>query len=440
MRARWLLLFSGLCLGAGIHLQSRAFVPVPAVIYAAATTTSGSALSGLAAIGALLGSIAILNGDTNDTVLKLQMPAAVKDVPSGWSAASDPTQDPVPPSTATATNLWHRDTPTFDLQGYATAFAAASAACTAANRHGPVLGASCGASCQWYGCDDGPSTFPCTSPPFDCFGQVSIHTDCPSGYTSSNGTCVLSNAASVNKPVDNRCGLKFSGGTMSFDSRDPDCSGTPPPGVTLSSDQKTLTALGTNGTTKVQIQVNPNGSVTVTTATPQTNGTTKITQTTVSDPAAASNPGRVTQYGESTVVGQGPDAVNANPTPVGTSLGNPITFPDDYAREATAQSIRDKLSTLHDDLTRTDGPRPDDPQPKTQSDFEGVFFPNTFQSLLSWQLPSRAVACPTWSFSLWSQTYTIDAHCALIEQQRVVMSTICLLVYGLLALFIVLGA
>ena len=71
---------------------------------------------------------------------------------------------------------------------------------------------------------------------------------------------------------------------------------------------------------------------------------------------------------------------------------------------------------------------------------QGAFFPGTFDSLRGWTMPARSVACPTWSFSVWSHTYTIDAHCALIEQQRALMSSICLLVFGIVALFIVLGA
>ena len=41
---------------------------------------------------------------------------------------------------------------------------------------------------------------------------------------------------------------------------------------------------------------------------------------------------------------------------------------------------------------------------------------------------------------MWSNSYTIDAHCALIESQRALFSAIMLLVWALVALFIVMGA
>ena len=434
MRARWFVLSGVACIGLAIHMQTRAFVPAAAAFYPVFQTTAGSVISGAAAIGALLGSVLIMNSDTNEPVLKLQMPAAIKDVPSGWTGASDPTQPPLPPATAAFTTHWEVDSPGHLAGPYGSADDAAAAGCAAANRGGAQY---CGGTTNGYYLCEGFTT--CNA--FGAFGAVSQQVSCPAGYVAGGGGCNLDNANNVIYPPTSRCGLKFSAGTMSFDSRDPGCNGTPPDAIVRSSDGKTVTATGTNGNSKVQIKVETDGSITITTASPNADGSTTISVTRATNPGSgAPDAGRITQVGSAKVTGQGPDAINATPQTVGANAPSPQPFPDDYAREGTLQSSVQRLTQIQDAVTKTDSAAPSDPTAKTQSDLEGVFFPNTFQGLLSWQLPARGVACPTWSFSLWGHTYTIDAHCTLIEQQRAVMSSICLLVYGLIALFIVLGA
>src|SRR5439155_16891665 len=98
-----------------------------------------------------------------------------------------------------------------------------------------------------------------------------------SGYGGDvAGGCTLTNANAVRYPSNNQCGLKFSNGTMSFDSRDPDCDGSPPPGLSVSADGKSWTSNGTSGASGTTVTVNANGTITVKSAQPQPDGTTKI--------------------------------------------------------------------------------------------------------------------------------------------------------------------
>lgn len=438
MRARWFVLTSVLGIGLVIHAQTRAFVPAAGAGVPIFYSPAGAALANAAiGIGAVIGAIGILGTPSDSQPQeKLMMPAAIKDVPQGWSPNADPTQPPMPPATANPTHYWRVDSPVVLPGPYDSADAAAAAGCANANRSGPLY---CGgATAGFYACTEG-GAFSCANPPYTSYGQVTQQSTCPAGYGSDgSGGCVVTNPDAVRYPVDNQCGLKFSAGTMSFDSRDPDCDGSPPPGVSVSSDGKTWTSNGTAGASGTTVTVNANGSITIRSAQPQPDGTTKIDTWTIANPSAG--PAAVTQTSSSAVTGQGPDARDAAGNPIGSPVGDKIQFPDDYAREGTQQTAVQRLTQIEDALTKTDSAAPADPTPKAQSDIESVFFPGTFQGLLSWQLPARTVACPTWSFSLWGQTYTIDAQCTLIEQQRATMSAICLLVYGLVALFIVLGA
>ena len=205
-------------------------------------------------------------------------------------------------------------------------------------------------------------------------------------------------------------------------------------------DGKTLTVTNTAGTQRVQVAVQTDGSVKITTWTPSSTDptTTNIQTATVSNPASTPT---VTTTQQATTNSVGTPAFTQTSTPT-TSNDKPITFPDDYSREATQQAVLTKLGdvkTSVDNLTKA-ADAPADPVALTSDDITGVFFPDTFTTLRAWQMPARAVACPTWSFSVFSHSYTIDAHCALIENQRAFFSSIMLLVWSLAALFIVLGA
>ena len=415
-----------LLVGAYSSRRADAFVPAAAAVVPVLASTTGSTIaSGAAAIGALLGSVAILNADTSQPILKLEMPAAVKDVPDGWSAGASPSDDPVPPASS----------PTIPLY-YVSSGTPVSSPQLACQNYVDSLGAGYG------GASGGTSTCNYTTPGgFPADQPMNTTTGCPAGYVSAGGGCSISNPAAVEKPADDRCGLKFSGGAMSFDSQDPDCSGAPPAGITKSSDGKTVTARGTNNTSQVKVEVKTDGSVVITTATPQANGTTKISQTSIASPSASVDPGKITQSGETVVSGTGPDAVDATPDPVGTPEQR-VTFPDDYAREGTLQTAVTKLTAIETALTDP-GTLPSDPVSRTQSEISSVFFPDTFTALSGWTLPARSVSCPTFAFSTtwpWAHSFVMDTHCSVIETYRTQIQALMVVVFVVAALFIVLGA
>jgi hypothetical protein len=98
------------------------------------------------------------------------------------------------------------------------------------------------------------------------------------------------------------------------------------------------------------------------------------------------------------------------------------------------------VQQLHTDITTASGNAPADPTANSADDFNNAFFSGTFSGLLAWQLPSHTSTCPTGSFDLWGQTFTLDVHCGILEGQRSLMSTVSVCVWTILGLFIVLGA
>ena len=428
-----------------------AFVGVP-LLFAppVVTTVGGGVMATWAAIaggvGALLYSVG-LRDDQGNEFLRLRMnPNAPQVVPPGWSAGTAG-NDPNPPSTAPQVVTgcsWFLGSIT---GAYADGQSCVSALIAPSGPNGgcqhldcdPASGDQPGScACAISGCASGSCTvsidgFATHNTPSAGYSQ-----SCPAGYSASGPSCVLSNPPAVRFPPDDRCGLTFSGGVMSYDSRDPDCDGTSPPGIQKSTDGKTLTV--SNPQQQIKIEVATDGSVKITTWSPSTTDPTKtqVQQVTVATPGTTTAQSRGTQ--NTVVNGVGDPAFQVQPT-AGSS-----PFPDDYSREVTQQSVAQKLTTvntkldtLHGDLT-TRPDRPVDPPTPEPSLIEGVFFPDTFVFLRSWTLPARGVACPTWSFSAFSHGYTIDAHCPLIENQRTFFSAIMLLVWGLIAMFVVLGA
>lgn len=141
-----------------------------------------------------------------------------------------------------------------------------------------------------------------------------------------------------------------------------------------------------------------------------------------------------------------PGAVAGGASGAGTGSG----WPSDYARAgeagAAATSINTvlggKIDALGDKIDKIteDGPAPTDLVPKTASDFDAAFFPNTFDNLLAWQVPAHSSQCPTGSFSWGGHSYTIDAHCGLVSTYFGALSSIMVAVWLIVALFILLRA
>ncbi|ENJ2509594.1 hypothetical protein AB0700_004507, partial [Escherichia coli] len=53
---------------------------------------------------------------------------------------------------------------------------------------------------------------------------------------------------------------------------------------------------------------------------------------------------------------------------------------------------------------------------------------------------SRSASCPVVEFSVFNHQYRIDSHCPLIEQNRSAVETIFLIIWGFVALRIILSA
>jgi hypothetical protein len=63
-----------------------------------------------------------------------------------------------------------------------------------------------------------------------------------------------------------------------------------------------------------------------------------------------------------------------------------------------------------------------------------------FPALKSFSVPAHSGICPVGEFELWGNSFVIDAHCALFEGMRSVISAVSLLCFALLALFKLLSA
>ena len=424
-----------------------AFVGVPLLFAPPVIEAVGGTFATWAALAAGVGATLYsvkLKDDSGNEFLRVRLnPNSPAYVPVNWTAGTLASNDPVPPGTAGAVDRFTAYSCGISAPQDS---AAAVAGLVTANFNNGISYSAC-TSASNGGCSVG-SLCVCSA---EQGGICAIQTAqvCPAGYSASGGSCVLTTPSAVSYPPDNRCGLKFAGGVMSYDSRDPDCAspgGTSPAvgQVNLSGDGKTLTVTNTAGTQRVQIAVQPDGSVKITNWTPSSTDptTTNIQTATVSNPASTPT---VTTTQQSATNSTGSTAFTQTATP-GTSNDKPITFPDDYSREATQVSVLGKVTTIDSKLAdiktqlTTDGHSPDDPVAKTQTDIEGVFFSDTFTALKAWQLPARSASCPTMTISFLGNSYTMSSHCPILESNRAVLSAVMLICYTVIALFIVLGA
>lgn len=162
---------------------------------------------------------------------------------------------------------------------------------------------------------------------------------CPSGYTLSGSTCNLSNASQVQKPSDGRCTIKRDGNSFSADPRDPDCAVAP--GITVSGSSLTINPVSGSVENKI-IQFVPDGSGSITSSTPNADGTT--TQRTVTF-----GPPNVTT-GQSVVTGTGERIFKGTGDQQGAPIGE---LPTDYNREPTQQQIKSGIDDLNAKLDAT---------------------------------------------------------------------------------------
>lgn len=122
----------------------------------------------------------------------------------------------------------------------------------------------------------------------------------------------------------------------------------------------------------------------------------------------------------------------------GNSSSEPIVFPSDYARvgEAAqaAQVVKTAVDGVKERLTTTETVT--DPLVPEWVDPWGM----TWDGLKGWRLPSHASACPSGSFSWNGSLYLINGHCQLFTDYFAEFSAVMVVIWSVLALFIVLGA
>ena len=160
--------------------------------------------------------------------------------------------------------------------------------------------------------------------------------------------------------------------------------------------------------------------------------------------------GTILNVGESSAPGSisAPSGAEA-PVVAVTGTAQAVQFPSDYAKTGEAQvaanSTNAKLDKLHDDLTEP-GTAPELEATPGASEFNDVFFDETFNALQGWRVPQHSSQCPTadLSFTAWGRYFDLNftAHCQILESQSVKsVADVSMQVFWLLAaLFIVLGA
>ena len=319
---------------------------------------------------------------------------------------------------------------------------------------GPMEGeALCFAWAAEFGCGGGaPVTVDHWSPP-RCwyqgsgglgFGDFTFHsTGCPSGYVVSGGNCTLLSARLAQ--IDSKLDMQRSATTYSqFDDADP--ASTFP--YTLTNSNQTLNVAGTdafNNPVAITISATPNGmQLTVAVQTTDSQNNTQVTQKTVN----LNLEGTPTSQTQTTLPGQqltldpvtGTATVTqvGSATPPATVQENPCVpgGADQRNCEATQQEIKRALTDT------PEGDKPQDPTPKSQSEFAAVL-PNL--GLAGWSLPAHSSVCPVVALDLTATfgegwAWTFDYHCVLMDDIQDDVAPWWQLVWVLAALFLVLGA
>jgi len=242
--------------------------------------------------------------------------------PPGWSGPNSP------PTTETPGYYWKRYSVVENLGP--TAEGAATALCNGGTHNGSYTSAT-------------EYTFTCTSGPYNgASNTVARATGCPSGYTASGSSCLLTDSPPVKWPSDDIYTVQQVGANFTSHPRDPD---------TLSmSSTSSLTFNGVdaaNHPTKTTITGNADGSQTIRTQTQYEN---PLGQTSVNDYLVTiNNAGNVTNITNYDTYNTSLSTYNGA-SPAAPSSAQTINLPTDYNREATQQQIKTGIDTLHNDV------------------------------------------------------------------------------------------
>lgn len=289
---------------------------------------------GTIAIGSLVAGITfpVDHAAEQSSSIEAQLsPASKLATPDGWTAPASGLTEPTPPSTASTLTVWHSTSHT------GITFASQAEALNAYN----------GDTASQAECD--PARLPACyvrywSSVYNSWvvtnSQVIEVQTCPAGYTLSGSTCNLTDASQVMKPADGRCTIKRTGNSFGVDPRDPDClSGKIP--ATTAVQPNVITAANPDGSSK-SIQINADGSSTITESRPNnSNNTTETNTTTLSAPDAS---------GAVKVTGQGSGVAPGTGTQAGSSTA-PVNFDKSgLATEGTLTGIKGSIDAIKDGL------------------------------------------------------------------------------------------
>lgn len=267
---------------------------------------------------------------------------------------------------------------------------------------------------------------------------------CPTGYTAQGSGC---NKQSDEAVPDNKQDIKAAGSPPAYTpvANDADsASPTKVPVVQPLPNQVVIpTQSGSGMPQQVTGTINPTGStVQIQEQVTLTGGATGVKTTILTFDAAGNHIGTsVNTTGGAMTGGStsgGSDGTYTAPSGGAGSGSSP--FPNDYAKTgeaaAAASGIKEKLDTIHDDLTKTDnGASGDADVPVYQNGFG-----STFTNLTGWQLPAHASACPAGSVTFFDHSFTFDSHCAIFDQVKPQMSVVFIAIWLMMSTIVVLRA
>jgi hypothetical protein len=164
-------------------------------------------------------------------------------------------------------------------------------------------------------------------------------TTCPTGYTVSGSSCVLSNASIVQKPTDNICSIARSGNEYAVDTTDPDCANGQAPTLNPTTAGGGMAVIPSSNGNSVSVTYSPDGSVQIKSAVadPATN-TTKTKIIGLRPPSDLTQPTELTGLFVDSVT-------EVLDNGIGTAAGaSPITTTSDPAVAAQLAAIQDELS------------------------------------------------------------------------------------------------
>lgn len=280
---------------------------------------------------------------------------------------------------------------------------------------------------------------------------------CAAGYSLSGGTCVLTNPVAAVQ--DNKVDYKRDS-TGVVTASDADASKASGYSYVPGTGQITVYGQDTNNAVRViTVGKDSSGNTTISTyAQTSAAGGTSIVNSQVYtlsgstgqvlSVTGANSTGSISLAGSAPAITTGTTAGVVDVAGSGAGTGSQsLVLPTDYARAGeaanAASSINTKLDVLHRDLTEK-GADVSVPVSPEASAFSNAFFNGTFGNLLAWRLPSHTSECPTVTFDYMMftsrQRHVMDAQCTIAEQIRPVFSVVMVVVWTIVALFVLLGA